>query len=251
MIIDHPTAEQVSELKELWQAVFQDPGDYIEGFFVHAFSPRRCLCLRDAGRVAAMVHWMDMTCRGKKVAYIYAVATRRQYRGRGFCRKLMEKAHEILAARGYAGAALVPQGEELFTMYGKMGYRPCGGIRRIFRSANHTPVSLEPLSWQEWNARRKEMLPEGGVELTENPAAYLGAMASFWGGEDFLLAGVVEDGVFHGIEMLGSCASAPGILVALGCEEGSFLTPGDAPFAMYRSLDGISPPPEYFGIAFD
>ena len=250
MIIDHPRRNQIPELQGLWQAVFPDPKDYIEGFFVHAFSPPRCLCIREDGSVAAMVHWLDMTCRGKKIAYIYAVATRKAYRGRGFCRALMDRAHEILAAQGYAGAALVPQGEELFAMYEKMGYRSCGGIHRIFCSAGEA-VSLIPLTWQEWNARRCKMLPPGSAELTEVPAAYLGHMSQFWAGEDFLLAGFMEEGILHGIELLGNSRRAPGILSALGCEEGSFPTPGGEPFAMYRSLDGITPPPRYFGIAFD
>lgn len=250
MNIDHPTPAQVPQLKQLWQAVFMDPGDYIEGFFVHAFSPERCLCLTADGHAAAMVHWLDMTCRGRKIAYIYAVATGKMYRGRGFCRALMDRSHQVLTARGYAGAVLVPQSEELFSMYGKMGYGACGGITRIFCSAGE-PVSLTSLTWQDWNGRRSKMLPSGSAELTEVPAAYLGAMARFWAGEDFLLAGIEERSVLHGIELLGNPEAAGGILAALGCEEGSFLTPGETPFAMYRSLDGITPPPAYFGIAFD
>lgn len=250
MTIDHPTAAQISELKGLWQAVFQDPSDYIEGFFVHAFARWRCLCASVDGETAAMVHWLDMTCRGQKVAYIYAVATARRFRGQGLCRKLMDSAHAILSRRGYAGAVLVPQNEGLFAMYGKMGYAPCGGIRRIFCQSG-APIPLTALTAQEWNTRREEMLPEGGVALTESPAAYLGAMAEFWAGENVLLAAVREEGVLHGIELLGNADAAPGILGALGCEEGKFLTPGDSPFAMYRSLDGVTAPPEYFGIAFD
>lgn len=250
MIIDHPKADRTEGLKGLWQAVFQDPRDYIEGFFAHAFSPDRCLCATDGEETAAMVHWLDMTCRDKKIAYIYAVATRRQYRGRGLCRRLMDRAHRILRERGYAGAVLVPQSEGLFAMYEKMGYRPCGGIRRLFARAA-APIPLSPLTTDQWNARRERMLPEGGVALTEDAAAYLGAMARFWGNEDLLLAAVREEGVLHGIELLGEAAAAPGILGALGCEEGNFLTPGDMPFAMYHSLDGITPPPTYLGIAFD
>ncbi len=250
MIIDHPTESRIPELKALWQAVFQDPGDYIEGFFAHAFSPDRCLCATEREHTAAMVHWLDMTCRGKKVAYIYAVATRRQFRGLGLCRSLMDRAHRTLTERGYAGAVLVPQSEGLFAMYEKMGYRPCGGIQRHFASAA-APIPLSALTLEQWTARREKMLPEGGVALAEDTAAYLGAMAQFWGNDDLLLAAVREDGVLHGIELLGDAAAAPGILGALGCQEGNFLTPGDTPFAMYRSLDGISPPPTYFGIAFD
>lgn len=251
MIIDHPTAAQTDHLKRLWQAVFQDPGDYIEGFFVHAFSPDRCLLAWENGEAAAMVHWLDMTCRGKKVAYIYAVATARRFRGRGLCRALMDRAHSLLEQRGYAGAVLVPQEGGLFHMYKKMGYEVCGGIRRHFCGSGAGPIPLKAMTWQDWNARRDAMLPPGGVALSSNCAAYLGAMAEFWAGEDVLLACVREDGVLHGIELLGSAAAAPGILAALGCEEGNFLTPGESPFAMYRSLDGDSPAPTYFGIAFD
>lgn len=250
MIIKHPAPGDKTALMELWQAVFQDPLDYIEGFFVHAYAPERCLCILEDGQAAAMVHWLDMTCRGEKIAYLYAVATRRQYRGRGLCRDLMDRAHTLLTARGYAGAALVPQNQGLFRMYEKMGYHPFGGIHRSFCSAA-APIAVTAISRQAWQRRRKEMLPAGSVELSEQAAAYLGAMAEFFGGEDVLLAAVREAGVLHGIELLGNPACGPGILGALGCEEGSFAMPGDAPFAMYRSLDGISPPPNYLGIAFD
>lgn len=251
MNIDHPVPGQEASLRQLWQAVFRDPTEYIEGFFRHAYAPDRCLlAAAEDGQAAAMLYWLDMTCRGRKTAYIYAVATRPQYRGRGLCRTLMDRAHAILAARGFAGAVLVPQNQGLFAMYEKMGYAPCGGIRRLSPEAGD-PIALEALGWQAWHSRRKEMLPAGGVELSEPAAEYLGTMAEFFGGEDVLLAALRENGVLHGIELLGSADAAPGILGALDCRQGSFTVPGDTPFAMYRSLDGTTPPPEYFGIAFD
>ena len=249
MKIDYPVPEQTAQLRRLWQAVFQDPADYIDGFFRLAFEPARCRIVETDGKVAAMAHWFDMTCRGKKMAYLYAVATDRVFRERGYCRSLMEDICRLLERQGYAGLLLVPQNEGVIAMYEKMGFRFFGGINRFFCEAGE-PVAITSVDCGMYQALRAEFLPEGGVMLDDIGAAYLASMAEFYRGVDFLMAAVREGEVLHGIELLGNAGAAPGILTALDCTDGSFLTPGETSFAMYRSLDG-TPPPDYLGIAFD
>lgn len=252
MIIDFPAGSQTGRLRQLWQEAFQDPDDYIDTFFSLAFSPDRCRCVTVNGEVAAMVHWFDMTCRGRQVAYLYAVATHRDYRGRGFCRGLLEDVHGLLKDRGYAGTVLVPEGEVLAAMYGRMGYRNFGGLEEIHCRAAKEPVPLRPITAGEYNARRNALLPPGGVELGDTAVSFLASMAEFYEGEDFLLAASRKDRTLFGAELLGNAEAAPGILRALGCTGGNFRGPGEQyPFAMYRSLDDTTPPPGYFGIAFD
>ena len=88
MIIDAPRS--ISPLKDLWRIAFGDPDGFIDDFFALAYCPRRCLCAYEADRLAGALYWFDCTCRGQKMAYLYAVATDPGFRGRGFCRALLE-----------------------------------------------------------------------------------------------------------------------------------------------------------------
>ncbi len=252
MRIDYPSWAQINALRQLWQAAFQDPDDYLESFFSMAFSPVRCRCVMADGMIAAMLHWLDMTCRGKRVAYLYAVATHSQYQGQGLCRALMEDTHRLLAAQGYVGAILVPENGGLAGMYGKMGYRHCSSMQQMFCEAAPEAVPLRAVDAGEYAQLRGALMPAGGVELGETALAFLESQAEFFAGDDFVLTAVREGPVLRGLELLGDAAAAPRILAALGCASGNFRTPGSGiPFAMYHSLDAATPAPVYFGLAFD
>lgn len=116
------------QLSALWQTAFGDSPEFIRLFFSTAYAPERCQYLTVEGHLAAALYWLDAWCGGEKLAYIYAVATHPDFRGRGLCRRLMDRTHSLLASRGYAGALLCPAGEGLRRMYAAMGYRDCGGI---------------------------------------------------------------------------------------------------------------------------
>lgn len=249
---DHPKPGQIAGLRRLWQEAFGDTEAYLEGFFRLGFAPENCLCAAQGDIVYAALYWLDMVCSGKKIAYIYAVATAKSHRGQGLCRVLMEYAHGLLARRGYAAAVLVPENEGLARMYGKMGYAPCCGISRLTFAAGSDALSLRRVGPREYNALRNALLPEGSVELGEKALAFLAIHAEFFAGEDFTLAAVQEEGVLHALEYLGDPAKAPGIAASLNCREGSFRVPGnEVPFAFYRPLKEDAPRPAHFGFSFD
>ena len=114
MTIDMPRPGQIAGLRELWKEAFGDSDAFLDGFFATGFSPTRCRVLDWNGRCAAALYWFDCSIEGKKLAYIYAVATLEDFRGKGFCRQLMEKTHRDLQASGYAGCVLVPGSRALF-----------------------------------------------------------------------------------------------------------------------------------------
>lgn len=250
MGIDHPTLEDIPALRRLWQEIFGDSDEFLDRFFHSAFSPKRCLVAR-CPDTAAVLYWLDMTCQGRPLAYIYAVATAPEHRGRGLCRSVMAQAHQILTQRGYAGAVLVPDGEGLFRMYESMGYRPFGGIAQVNAQAHPSACPLHPLTPEEYQSRRSALLPSGGVELGPEGLALLSSLCDYYAGEDFLLAASREGDFLRGIELLGNAAAAPGILSALGCTLGSFRTPGNRPFAMFHPLIPGAQAPNYLGHAFD
>lgn len=250
MTIDKPRTGQIPALRQLWQEAFGDSEAYLDSFFSLAFSPDRCRCVTENNRVAAALYWFDCSCRGERFAYLYAVATAEDCRGRGLCRRLMENTHAHLKALGYAGTILVPASERLRQMYSRMGYLPGTTAASLRCDAGERAAELRALDGDEYERRRREMLPPEGVLQEGAMTALLADQCGLFGGENFLLAAWIEDGVLYGEELLGSPAAAPEIVRALGAEKGIFRIPGEEKaFAMYRPLMDACPKPGYFGIS--
>ena len=240
---DYPTPEQTDGLRTLWKEAFGDSEQFLDGFFETAYSTDRCRCITENGRIAAALYWMDCRCDDVPMAYLYAVATARLYRGQGLCRKLMEDTHSHLKSLGYAGCILVPGEPELFSMYENMGYVNFSGMDTVIAAAA-SPLPLRHVSAEEYAALRRQYLPPRGV--IQEGMDFLATYATLYAGDDFVCAWAGDTA----LELLGNTAAAPGILGALGKAKGRFRIPGKTPFAMYRPLSD-TPAPAYFGIAFD
>ena len=251
MRIDYPAPRLEPQLRKLWQMAFGDSEELAAKFFATGFSRRRCRCSVEYGKVAAALYWFDKAYLGQRFAYLYAVATHPDFRNRGLCRALVTDTLRCLAEQGFAGALLQPQDGPLREMYGRMGFRDCCTVEE-FSCAAGEPADMRPVSAAEYARLRREYLPPDGVIQEGNNLSYLNSYASFYAGEDFLLAAEAgEDGLI-GTELLGSAEAAPGILGALGFPHGRFRTPGQAlPSAMFRPLRSGTKAPGYFGLIFD
>ena len=250
MIIDFPREEHIPSLKALWKEAFGDTDAFADSFFEKGFSLYRCRCIRKGSRVLAALYWFDCHWQDKRLAYIYGVATAKESRGQGLCHKLMENTQAILLQLGYTGVVLVPAKKELFSFYENMGYACFGGIRQ-WESAAGDPLPLTELSYKEYAAARKAYLPKGGVIQEGALLRFLNTYAHFYQGEDFLLCAAEEDDKLIAYELLGNTDAAPGILATLNKNTGTFRTMGDAPFAMYLSLNCNQTFPTYFAFALD
>lgn len=243
MRIDYPTEEQLPQLRELWKEAFGDDDAFLDIFFDTGFAPDRCRCVTVDDQVAAALYWFDCRCYDRPIAYLYAVATRKAFRGQGLCRELMANTRQMLTSLGYNGILLVPGNEKLFQMYAGMGYAVCSHVREFSCGRGENPVTLRAVDAEEYARLRRQYLPEGGVIQEGSNLRFLASLCDLYAGEDFLYA--------DGAELLGNTDAAPGILAALDKSSGSFRVPGDdQPFAMYLPLTD-SPAPEYFGLAFD
>lgn len=253
MIIEAPQLANIPALWSLWQEAFGDGREFIEVFEKNAFSPERCRAVIDGGNVVAALYWFDCIYLGRKIAYIYAVATAKDQRGRGICRKLMEDTHLHLARLGYAGAILVPGSEKLFDFYERIGYHTCAYISEMKCSASDEKTEIRKISADEYAALRRKLIPQGGVLQENENMRFLQAQAELWRGESFLLAARREGEVLFGLELLGETMKTSAIINTLGCREGRFRIPGgDKAFAMYFPLtDFKEDAPSYFGLAFD
>ena len=247
MKICKPGPEHFRPLRELWKLVFGDGDDFLDLFFGTAYAPERCLCIMDADTAAGALYWLP--CDG--YAYIYAVATHPDHRGKGICRALMEAAHEEIRAQGYAGAILYPQEEGLRAMYRKMGYHHETHIRELRCTAGGEPVALDKITAATYFAERAALLPPDALRQG-SPFPELTESFGFYRGEGALLAATAREKELLAAEYLGPEEAIPGILRALDCERGTFRCGGeDIPFAMVYPLTEDVPLPRYFAFPLD
>ncbi len=252
MNFEHPGKAHIPQLIRLWKTVFGEYDGFWELFLETAFLPDHCRCILEEEQVLAGLYWFDCSCGSDKIAYVYAVVTDPDHRGKGLCRKLMADVHGLLAERGYASVMLVPASTGLREMYRKMGYEDCTTVSEISCSPGETAVKIRNIDKEEYAPLRRKLLPEQGVVQEEQNLAFLAAQTQLLAGDDFLLAAFLEEDTLQGMELLGNISAAPGILRALGCTAGKFQIPGsDRAFAMLHKLKEHAAIPSYFGLAFE
>ena len=246
------TDPPVTLLRALWKEAFGDTDAFLDLFFDLAYDPGRCCCIAAQDRVTAALYWLDVFLGGQKFAYIYAVATAKDCRGRGLCRLLMADTAEVLKQQGYCGALLVPQDEGLRSMYGRMGYRDAAPIDEFFCAAGDDALPIREISAEAYASLRAAYLPEGSLELGSKALSFLGAMARFCAGDGFLAVASREPEHLRILEYLGDRSKIPGLIAALGATEATVRTPGSTkPFAMFLPLTDGCTAPAYYPFAFD
>lgn len=252
MTFEYPSAHQLPELLGLWKRIFGDYDGFWELFLEYGFSADRCRCIVENGQITASLCWFDCQCGEQKQAYVYAVLTHPDHRGRGLCPRLLADTHACLQKEGYTAVLLVPAGEGLREMYRKLGYRDATTLSEFSCGAGETALPIRAIGPEEYAALRREFLPGNSVVQEKENLRFLSQQAQFYTGEGFLLAAYTDGDTLHGMELLGDASAAPGIVKALECKKGHFRTPGtETPFAMIYPLQEDAVVPEYFGFAFD
>lgn len=246
MIIENPKTSDIPALRQLWQEAFGDTDAYLDSFFSLAFATERALLVREDGGVLAALYWLDCSWEGKKIAYVYAVATSKQHRGKGLCTALMAELHNRVDR-----TILVPADDGLRTFYSRMGYRNFGGMEESTFFSGSTAVQIEKLTAESYALKRKALIPAGSVLQEGVFLPFLEGMLCFYSGKGFVFACSKQDGKLFVPEFLGDTTLLPGILKSLNCTEARVRCPGKAPFAMYRGINGENSLPEYFAFALD
>jgi GNAT superfamily N-acetyltransferase len=248
MNINHPTPEQLGALRRLWKEAFGDFDPFLDAFFSTAFDPQRCLAVNGAD---AACYWLDCTCDGRKIAYLYAVATAKECRGQGLCRALMEKAKQVTASQGYAGILLVPGSENLRQMYAKMGFENATAIHEFTLPAGR-PQAPERLTVQQYCALRQALLPARAAVEGPELLAFLATQAAFYRLDATLCVAIREGNRLFMPELLGKAEHAAAIAASFGCESVTARAPGsEKKWAMYFPLTENAPTPTHFSLALD
>lgn len=259
-----PEAHMLPQLRELWKEAFGDSESFLDAFYATAYAPSRCRIATIDGKLAAALYWFDCTVNEQPVAYVYAVATSKAFRGNGACHLLLENTHKHLASLGYTSVILVPGNEALIHLYEGCEYELCTKRSRIECSSQDMEIEIHEIKKDDYAPLRRELLPAHAI-IQEGPNLdFLATQAKFYTGEVtvaleentckkiFLLAATIENENLYGIELLGDASFAPGIVHALGCKDGTFFCPGkEEPFAMWHPLRDDAIEPGYLGFAFD
>ncbi|MBR7122974.1 MAG: GNAT family N-acetyltransferase [Oscillospiraceae bacterium] len=246
MTIDIPA------MKRLWQQAFGDEMAVIDGFFATGFDKTRCQCLYEDSLLAAALYWFDCLWQGQKVAYIYAVATEKGFRGKGLCRRLMEKTHIHLQKQGYVGAVLVPGSPALFAMYEKFGYRGFfpGTVTQV--TAGKKDIALRKLSLTEYLTQRLQYIPENSVVAGKEAFSYLATYGAFYEGAQGIFCFARQKDTIYFQEYLADLKHLPDVVKTLEAETGVLrLSGAGEKQAMYRSFTDNTALPSYFAPALD
>ena len=286
-----PNKAMLSQLRELWKESFGDNDVFLDCFYDTAYNSSRCRIAiakeqnanpidchasistytpHSLGHLAAALYWFDCTVDDQRVAYIYAVATTKQFRGNGACHLLLENTHKHLKSLGYSSVVLVPGNEALVHLYEGVEYEFCTKRSRIECAGIDMGIEIREIEKDEYAVLRRKFLPANAMIQEGENLDFLATQAKFYVGsilqnatdetclssacesQAFLLTATMENSNLYGIELLGDTSLAPGIVYALGCKDGTFFTSGkDEPFAMWYALTEDAFEPGYLGFAFD
>ncbi len=258
-----PDEAILPDLRSLWKEAFGDNDEFLDSFYSTAFDASRCrvaYAKKDTNcsdtinshHLAAALYWFNCTIDDQRIAYVYAVATAKEFRGNGACHMLLDDTHKHLKSIGYSSVVLVPGNDALINLYEGCEYELCTKRSRIECAGIDMGIFVQEINKDEYAALRRKYLPANAVIQEDENLNFLTTQARFFTGDHFLLAASIENENLYGIELLGDSSFASGIVYSLACKDGTFFTPGkNEPFAMYHALCEDAIEPGYFGFAFD
>ena len=242
---------RLEPMMTLWQEAFGDEEPFIRQFFTRAYAPERCRIALCQGELAGMLFWFDCTSGDQKMAYIYGVATRRQFQGRGIATDLLQNTQEHLRQRGYSAVLLVAASESLIRFYEARGYRMVSRVDQGQTDARGSAFA-QRIGAEAYMDLRQGYLPKGGLVQTGENTRFLDGLADCYRAEDFLAA-VSRQEPERCLEFLGNRERIAGFAGFLGQEKLRWRAPGNSvPFAMGLRLDENAWAEQvYLGFAFD
>ena len=283
LLVRPSTPEDIPAQRLLWHLAFGDEGAYVDNFYSTYYRPERVLVLEEGGQVRSMTAWFDTTFvvpgRGAyRAAYLYAVATHPDCRGRGLAGRLLAEADRYFRALSIPAVTTVPAEPSLHDFFGANGFRECFVHGQFSHSLDAPPLgeapALAPLAPADYCRLREEALTgtphialdvqavtyQGGACRLSGGGLY--ALEHPQGGTTLLCAEGMGDGTLLVKELLGPLALRESALSwlprLLPAWSGCFRVPqGDTPFGMLKWLD---PQLEagwdwtsvaYLGLAFD
>lgn len=197
MLLTRPSVpEDIPAQRLLWQLAFGDDDSYVDNFYQTYYRPDRVLVLEEDGQVRSMTAWFDTTfvVPGKgdfRAAYLYAVATHPDCRGRGLAGKLLADADEYFRGLGIPAVTTVPAEPSLHHFFASNGFGECfrhfeGQLSPAELPAASAPL-LRPASPGEYGAVRERLLADiPHIAYPEDALRYQAGCCALSGGGLFV-----------------------------------------------------------------
>ena len=249
--------EERPALQDLWLRAFGDGPEVTDPFF-RLFPPQRhTRVIPGKTGIAAMASWLPVTLCDLHGAYVYAVATAPEHRGKGFARTLLRELEQSLADAGLDFACLCPAEKSLYDYYGALGYEAAFSCNSFSVASAGEGLALTPVDPKAYRAARRQFLAAPFCDWDDAAFAYLEATGTgFYAFPHGLAAAAaLPDGTLCVRELLAADArtAAGGICKALGAARAEVFTPGtEQPQGMLKCFTfGQKIPPAHLGFAFD
>lgn len=191
-MITTATSEHIEGIISLWQQAFGDSTQYINLFLENHAKPQNTLIDFQNHMVCGMLFILPCQLvfghQTYRCAYLYSIATRKEYQGCGISTRLLEQAHTLCTKRGYDVCTLVPATPFLFDFYQKRGYTSQGYIKTLSVQAD-TVVSLtdiptlRPISADEALSLRQQRFGSAYLAWDKPALDYIICENKFLGGE--------------------------------------------------------------------
>lgn len=157
------TPADIPALKALWREAFSDPQQDIDEFFRTLYPDAAGFCAEDeSGAPVSMLFALPQTIvKGEKqckAAYLYAVATKKEYRGKGLCKAVMAHAEKELRKRYVDALLLSPASEALADLYAQLGFTRQTGARRIITDCGKKKGQAAEIGVQDYAGLRETAL---------------------------------------------------------------------------------------------
>lgn len=162
MTFEIASSADISLLSALWRDCFGDTEAEQRCFWETVGASAQVFCAREK-EIQAMLCALKVDCideNGESVptAYLYAVCTRAEARGRGLCTKLLDFSERTLRAQGARACVLVPADEKLARFYEVRGYAAAFFAKNYSVEAQKNGAKLRRIDASTYRALREMQL---------------------------------------------------------------------------------------------
>ena len=117
----YASAGDINYLKELYISSFEEKLEAVELFFNRIFEPENCYIAIEKDELIAMLHMLPTKINGRDARYLYAVATKEEFRGMGIMDGLIKAALSVYAPEI---CVTLPANDSLCDYYTRFKFKP-------------------------------------------------------------------------------------------------------------------------------
>ncbi len=171
------TVKYKEQIINLWQSVFGDDREYIE-FFLDNCKNKICLGTFSEEQLCSMLFLLDVSYSSYKGKYVFAVATEKSHRNKGYAGGLIEEAKLYMDDF----LCLVPAEKSLFSYYEKHGFNT-----KLYSSKSINPnyKNARNSSYDEYFTAREKKLSFPHIAFSDSEFIY---KENIFNGGDFFIS---------------------------------------------------------------